>query len=148
MSENMSKNILDMFYEHGGYTSASGYESQSNYISAEDVTGTYVPQATSRMNSLCLTAVSVNTSSSTGDPMDDVILAELALSIADSEYDKLHVDPETFQVENKHWLSAKQYMLDMYGIPIDGKLKLPREVSGGSGAASVYSGIDVATLST
>jgi hypothetical protein len=143
----MSKNILDMFFEHGGYTSQSGYESQSDYISEDSVTSTYVPQAISRMNSLCLISVSVDTLSTTGDPMDDVIIAELALSIADSEYDKVHVDPETYQVENKHWLVAKRYMLDMYGIPIDGELKFPREVSGGSGATSVYSGIDVATLS-
>lgn len=135
-----------MFYEHGGYTSDSAYSGQDNYISVNDVTGTYILQAVSRMNSLCLTSVSVDTSSTTGDPMDDVIIAELALSIADSEYDQLHVDPETYAVENKHWTVAERYMLDMYGVPFGGELKLPKEIQG-IRETSLYHGFDVATLS-
>ena len=127
----MSRTIVEMFYSHGGYESDSAYADQDNYISLDHCTGTYMPQAVLRLNSLCETTVSVNyTSLSTGDLMNDVIVAELALSIADSEYDKLHVDPLTFQVENKHWLAAKTYMLDMYGVSRKGDLYLPREVNG------------------
>jgi len=128
-----------MFYDHGGYVSESNYIGQPNYISPDDCTGTYVPQAVLRLNSLCATTVSVDyTSMLTTNMMDDVILAELALSIADSEYDKLHVDPETYAIENKHWMTAYGYMVNMYGISLNGKMKLPREVDGMKACNEMY----------
>lgn len=114
----MTRNIAETFYENGGYTSDSSFASQDNYISVNDTTGSYIPQAVLRMNRMCATSVSVDTGSiSSGNMMYDTIVAELALSIADSEYDKLHVDPETGAVENKHYMVARQYMLDMFGVP-------------------------------
>lgn len=122
----MTKNILELFYDHGGYESDSAYSAQDNYISADDVTGTYVPTAITRFNSMCQLTRSYDTGSiSVGNIMDDVIVAELALSIADSEYDKLHVDPETYEIENKHMMVAMQYMKDVYGIPYKGTIVLP-----------------------
>jgi hypothetical protein len=75
--------------------------------------------------------------------MHDVIVAELALSIADSEYDKLHVDPETLQVENKHLKTAYTYMLEMFGVSKEGKLKLPRELAGSSAHGEIEAAIVV-----
>lgn len=144
----MTRTITTMFYDHGGYVSDSGMEEQDNYISLDDVTSTYVPQAVLRLNSLCNATVSVDyTSLSSGNIMDDVIIAELALSIADSEYDKLHVDPETFEVENKHWQTAYRYMLDMYGLVVDGKSKLPREALSTSPTDLAYGDLGIATMS-
>ena len=129
----MTIDIASMFYAHGGYTSESAYSDQTNYISYEDLTATYIPQSVQRLDSLCMVTTSVSYvvgTVSTGDLMDDVILAELALSIADSIYDKLHVDPETGRTENKHRDVAMKYMLDMYGVASNKyKLLLPKEVA-------------------
>jgi len=145
----MTRDIALMFYDHGGYESNSTYSEQDNYISYDDLTSTYIPQALMRMNSLCSTSVTVSYSAGTvssGGVMDDVILAELALSIADSEYDKLHIDPESYQIENKHWMTAHKYMLDMYGISMKGELLLPKEAILGE-AYTPYGPLDVATMS-
>jgi len=132
-----------MFYSHGGYRSDSSYSGSDDYISVEDVTGTYIPQAVQRLNAICRLTVSVDTASSTtADKMNDVIIAELALSIADSEYDKLHVDPTTGVIENKHYSSAKQYMLDLYGTNIDGKVVLPNQ-----GSNKPYGDLNISTMS-
>jgi len=115
--------IVEIFYRNGGYESDSIYVSQSDYISFLDVTSTYIPQANLRLNALCDITASVDYTSgsvSSGNLMDDLIIAELALSIADSEYDKVHVDPDTGEIENKHWLAAYRYMLDMYGVTVTG----------------------------
>jgi hypothetical protein len=138
----MARNITDMFYSHGGYLSDSA--GQPDYISVDDVTATYIPQAVLRLNSVCDVTRSVDyTSMTSGNLMDDVILAELALSIADSEYDKLHVDPQTMAVENKHLTTARQYMLEMYGTMINGERVLPGEMVGSAACESM----DIATLS-
>lgn len=138
----MAKNIAQMFYSHGGYQSGSGFVGQTDYISVDDVTSTYVPQAVLRLNAICGLSETVDYSNLTSSNlMNDVIIAELALSIADSEYDKLHVDPQTLAVENKHYSTARQYMLDMYGIVVNGEVILPSEASAACGS------MDIATLS-
>lgn len=145
----MTRDICLMFYEHGGYVSDSQYSDQDHYIAYSDATGTYIPQALLRMNSLCEITQSVSYvegSVVTNNKMDDVILAELALSVADSEYDKLHVDPQTMMVENKHWEAAYRYMLDIYGISANGELVLPREAHSGE-SYRAYGDFGVATLS-
>jgi hypothetical protein len=137
----MTLNIVDMFYSHGGYTSDSAYSTSDggNYIPLDHVTGTYIPQAVERFNSVCRITRSVDTSTmQTGNSMDDVIIAELALSIADSEYDKLHVDPVTGAIENKHYTVAKQYMLDMYGSVVNGELVLPIQKASGKPYFDLY----------
>lgn len=141
----MSSNIVELFYTNGGYESSSEQEGAPAYISIENVTGTYIPQGVLRLNALCDLTVSFDTSSlSTGNVMDDLIVAELALSIADSQYDRLHVDPETGETENKHWDLAYRYMLDMYGVSVDGRMVLPR--AGATFQASIL-GIEIATMS-
>jgi hypothetical protein len=140
----MALTIADMFYSHGGYISDSSYSTQDNYISLDHVTGTYIPQAVERLNSICKTNCVVDTSSLlSGDPMDDVIIAELALSIADSEYDKLHIDPQTGAIENKHMTVANQYMRDMYGIGVNGEVILPNQQA----SSKPYGDMKISTLS-
>lgn len=141
----MSLSIVELFYQNGAYESDSGYASQSNYISLEHVTGTYISQSLQMFNSMCEQTATVSTASwSTGDTVDDLIIAELALSIADSEYNKLHVDPETGAVENKHEFVARNYMINMYGVMVDGKMVLPRE----AGSNKPYYDIEISTAST
>lgn len=141
----MSLTIVELFYQNGAYVSESGYASQSNYISLDHVTGTYVSQSLQMFNSLCDKTSSVSTASwSTGNIVDDLIIAELALSIADSEYDKLHVDPETGAIENKHEFVARKYMTNMYGVMVDGEMVLPRE----AGSNKPYYDLKISTAST
>jgi hypothetical protein len=142
----MARDIAVMFYEHGGYESDSASSDKTNYIDYDDVTSTYVPQALLRLNAICglSRTVSFDTGSvSSGNSMDDVILAELALSIADSEYDKLHIDPDTGAMENKHYTVAKQYMLDMYGVSNKGEIVLPNQIEGNK----AYFDMRISTLS-
>jgi hypothetical protein len=137
----MVRDIALMFYEHGGYESSSAKSEQTNYIELDDVTSTYIPQAVLRLNAICNISRSVaydTGSISSGNPMDDVILAELALSIADSEYDKLHIDPDTGAMENKHYTVAKQYMLDMYGTSYKGEIVLPNQVESNKAYFDMY----------
>jgi len=140
----MSKNIAEIFYEHGGYSSDSAFYGQDNYISLDESTGTYIPQGVLRLNALCNITASVDyTSLSSGNLMDDLIISELALSIADSSYDTVHIDPETGQLENKHWEIAYRYMLDMYGVNQDGEMVLPIVV----GESRACENFEIATLS-
>lgn len=140
----MVRDITLMFYEHGGYKSDSSYSEQDDYISTEDVTSTYVPQAVLRLNAICNKTASVDYASMTsGNLMDDVIIAELALSIADSEFDKLHIDPDTGAVENKHYIVARQYMLDMYGVNVNGNMVLPGEGE----STKAYFDLNISTMS-
>jgi len=142
----MTRDIALMFYEHGGYVSDSANSDQPNYIAYDDVTSTYVPQALLRLNSICglSRTISYETNSiSSGNLMDDVTIAELALSIADSEYDKLHIDPETGAIENKHYTVAEKYMLNMYGVSYKGDVVLPNQVE----ANKAYYDMRISTLS-
>lgn len=145
-------NIAETFYQNGGYTSDSSFSAQDNYIPLSDVSGSYIPQAVMRMNRLCETTVTISSLSS-GNVMHDTIIAELALSIADSEYDKVHIDPETGEAENKHYMVARQYMLDMFGVPQKGAmgridLVLPAEALYGSEySGRAYDDLAIATMS-
>lgn len=135
---------MQTFYDNGGYISDSSYEDSGDYISIDDATSTYIPQAVLRLNAICsITATVDYTSLTSGNLMDDLIIAELALSMADSEYDKLHVDPQTMAVENKHYSTARQYMIDMYGIAVNGEIVLPGEMGGSAACGRM----DIATLS-
>lgn len=118
----MTKNISELFYDRGGYTSASEFSGQDNYISVDDCTGTYVPMGLQMINSLCdiTTSVTYGSTMSTGDNMDNLIISELSLYIADSSYDKIHIDPESGEMENRHWDLALSFMIAMYGE--DGEL--------------------------
>lgn len=148
-------NIVEMFYRQGGYISDSSFEGQPGYIAIYLVTGTYIPMALERLNSLCFLNRSIDyTSFSSGNSLDDLIITELALSIADSEYDKLHIDPDTGQVENRHWMTAYRYMLDAYGVTVRegfGRLRtvLPREaaIGGDLSLNTAMKDLEIATLS-
>jgi len=110
----MAQSISTMFYNLGGYVTESD---KNPYVSVADVTGTYVPMATTRFNSLCYGAATMSVvSDSCGDVYNDRIIAELSLFFADSSYDTLHVDPDTYQVENRHYTVASKMILDRYGI--------------------------------
>jgi hypothetical protein len=52
----------------------------------------------------------------TGDILNDRIVAELALYFADSSYDVLHIDPDTYQVENRHYKIAETLIMTRYGV--------------------------------
>lgn len=141
----MTQTIQDMFYKLGGYTTESDKEP---YISITDATGTYIPLGAARFNAMCQNAktASVNTSSSTtGDVFDDRVIAELALYYADSSYDVLHIDPDTYQVENRHYTIAEKMVLDKYGVYDRkyGRVILPAYVDG----THAYSDLGVASLS-
>lgn len=126
----MTRDIGAMFYENGGYISDSAYVGQDHYISYDYMTSTFVPQGVLRLNSVCITTASVSYTSgsiTSGGLMDDLIIAELALSAADSQYDTVHINPVTGKTENKHYMVARQYMLDMYGVSDGRKVVLPRE---------------------
>ena len=140
----MTKTILDIFYDNGGYHEDETLGTTDSYISPNIVTSTYIPQAIIIMNRLCDISLSYNseTTKSDGTLMDDLIIAEIALSLADSEYDKLHIDPETGQSENRHWQLAMKYMLSIYGIPVEDKFGrettvLPANTSKPYGSMSV-----------
>lgn len=141
----MAQTIVDMFYILGGYTTESD---KQPHISMTDVTATYVPLGEGRFNAMCQGAktASVSTSSwSTGDIYDDRIIAELSLYYADSSYDVLHIDPDTYQVENRHYAIAEKMVLDRYGLYDRkyGRVILPAYADD----MHPYSNIGIATLS-
>ena len=115
----MADNILQMFYSLGGYKSVSDQNVELAYVTPAQATGTFIPLGESQMNSMCSGAatVSVDTSSSsTGDVLNDRIVAELALYFCDSSYDVLHIDPDTYQVENRHYKIAESLIMTRYGV--------------------------------
>jgi hypothetical protein len=139
----MAQTVVDMFYKLGGYTTDS---SSPAHISAADITGTYVPLAVSYFNSLCENArtVSINwtgsvSASSSGNLLDDRIVAELSLYFADSAYDTLHVDPDDAERENRHLTIATALILNTYGIYDRkyGKLLFPNTQDDNSALASM-----------
>ncbi|MEI6795411.1 MAG: hypothetical protein WCK39_00955 [Methanomassiliicoccales archaeon] len=109
-------NAISLFYQMGGYESSSDYEGRPTYIALESATGLYLPYGVSLFNRLCTGSIQVAlTNGSTGDLINDRIVAELGLSFADAEYDKLHVDPDTGRQVNRHKESAYDLMLSLYG---------------------------------
>jgi hypothetical protein len=113
------KDIPSMFYSNGGYSSDSSLVESSNYISPDDCTSTYIPQALIMFNAMCDLQRTVDYTGSnvtSSNTMDDLIITELSLAFADSTFDKVHVDPETGERENRHWDLAMKYMLGRYGI--------------------------------
>jgi hypothetical protein len=146
----MTRDIATMFYENGGYVSDSSYAGQDNYISYDYVTATFIPQGVLRLNSACDTTASVDYTSgsiSSGALMDDLIIAELALSAADSQYNTVHINPVTGKTENIHYEVARRYMLDMYGVSDGKRFVLPREaLMGETGKPGME--FEIATLSS
>lgn len=140
----MAQSIVDMFYALGGY-STNSYETEG-YVSSDLITGTYIPLAVKYFNGVCegVKTVSIGTSSSSGDIFDDRILAELSLWFADSSYDTIHVDPDTYQTENRHYTIAESLILKVYGQK-DAKGDVVYPVYADDTQA--YADMDVATLS-
>ena len=127
----MVKDIPSMFYSNGGYSYDTTFESSSNYISRDDCTSTYIPQAVIIFNALCNLSRTVDYTSTyvtSSDTMDDLIITELSLAFADSTFDKVHVDPETGERENRHWDLAMKYMLARYGVGMTDNSGRVREV--------------------
>ena len=140
----MVKNIPQIFYDNGGYKSDSDYSESDVYISYDECTSTFVPQAVIMFNALCSIERTVEYTGSvtSSDSMDDLIIAELSLAFADSSYDTVHIDPETGIRENRHWQLAMMYMLGRYGIPAKGEFGknvqiLPGQSSGAYGSLAI-----------
>lgn len=138
----MAQTVVDMFYKLGGYQTDS---SSPAHISAADITGTYVPLAVSYFNTLCVGAHTISidwtgsSGSSSGNLLDDRIVAELSLYFADSAYDTLHVDPDDAERENRHLTLANTLILNTYGIYDRkyGKLLFPNTQDDNSALASM-----------
>jgi hypothetical protein len=140
-----AQSIVQMFYQLGGYSSESDMKP---YIATSTVQDTYIPLGEGQFNSMCQTVktASVGTSSwSTGDLLDDRIVAELALYFADSSYDTLHIDPDTYQTENRHYKIAEELILVRYGVrdKKTGDIILP----GYANDIRAYAGIGISSLS-
>jgi len=108
--------IIALFYRLGGYQTQS--EGFPDYLSVSTVSSTYLPYALSYVNKLLdgTTVFSVSYSESdcsTGDPYDDRILTELALSYADSAYT---ANPGKNASGIMHKALGEEQLLKMYGI--------------------------------
>jgi len=110
--------IVDLFYSTTGYNDTD--TASSNYIAYADVTGTYIPFGEEQIESLAQITVSIvytgSLSGSAGNEVDNKIIAEFSGFHADTEMDKVHVNPETGAPENRHWETALQLLNSKYGI--------------------------------
>jgi divalent metal cation (Fe/Co/Zn/Cd) transporter len=109
--------IVDLFRSTTGYSTDSA---SSNYIAYTDITGTYIPFGEEQIESLAQITVSLvytgSLSGSAGNEINNKIIAEFAGFHADTEMDKVHIDPETGAPENRHWETAIQLLNAKYGI--------------------------------
>lgn len=127
--------VTTLFYDLGGYNTGSN-TARSDYISLAQCTGTYIPYAIDLFNRLCSGSVTFSYtyssgSDSVGTPVDDRIIAELALSFADADYDKIHQDPDTGASVNRHRAAAYDLILTLYGKRDRwGRMMFPSHVDG------------------
>ena len=118
--------IVDLFYSASGARTDS---SNPRFVPVADVTSTYVPFGTDRLNDLALVTRSVpwtgSGASSSGNVTDDKIIAEFAAYLFDSHLDVVHVDPDTGQPLNKHWDQALTLINSKYGVMVNNRVVAP-----------------------
>lgn len=112
-----------MFYKIGGYEDVD--DEDPSYVSNDRVINVFMPIATQLLQSFLgdtktITVAEVvdgqKTDYSSGDLYDDRIIALFAVSLADQEYDKIHVDPETGNRRNFNYETGYQLMINRYGV--------------------------------
>jgi len=122
----MALTIVDRFYSTSGYSTDSD---ASDYISADAITSTFAPSGELLLESLCEVTISVvwtgSAGSTSGDLIDDWIISEFAAYNADLHFDRVHTNPETGEMENRHWETAIRLCEAKYGIMVDGEVILP-----------------------
>ena len=113
----MALNVFDLLTATAGAHTESG---NPRYISVADATGTFVPFGVNTLNNLAVVTRSVpwtgSSASTSGEPVDDKIIAEFGAYYWDTHFDTFQVDPETGQPENRHWTTAMQILLSKYGV--------------------------------
>ncbi len=134
----MPFSIVDMFYKTSGYTSESAFSGSDDYIPLLDVTGSYIPIAELFFEKLSATLVTISGDSS-GNILDDKIIAELAALGADFQLQNALIDPETGEPENRHWDIAQLYILQSYGIMLDnGQIVMPGHATVRKGMSDLF----------
>ena len=136
--------ITSTFYALGGYnSSSSGFP---DYVSVDTVTATYVPYGVNYFNKLCegthtasVSYTGTTSSGSTGDPYDDRIVVEMALSYADSIYTANSLKGVSSAM---HKAIAEEMILKMYGVNDRyGRLVFP--IHSDDRVASTFIGVSV-----
>lgn len=125
----MALTIVDWFYSTSGYTTDS---SSTDFVPVDTVTGTYAPRGEDLIESICSISITIpwtgTNGSTSGNLVDDWIVSEFAAFSADLDFNKMYIDPESGEMENRHWDTAMKLCRAKYGLLIDGELVLPGQL--------------------
>jgi hypothetical protein len=99
-------------------------------ITEADVTTTVIPMAQTIFNELTMDTMSISdyATASTTHSVANFCIAHLSCYIIDHMKDRVHVDPETGGIENRHWKAAYDMMLAVWGLIYKGDKVLPGEI--------------------
>ena len=100
-------------------------------VAEADVISTLIPMAEKIFYEMTLDTMSISnyTSSNTTNSVADFCIAHLSCYVMDHMKDRVHVDPESGLIENRHWQAAYNMMLAVWGILYQGEKVLPGEVA-------------------
>ena len=132
--------IVDMFYSIGAYEDEEDMD--PSYVNPTTLTDVYIPIAVQMLQSLLGNTKNIVVTEngddlSSGDLFDDRIIALFAVSLADQDYDKIHIDPETGDKRNYQYDQAYQLFLMRYGVKIDGEVVPPSQAQSEYAATSI-----------
>lgn len=136
----MSLSLVDMVYSSSGYERAD--TTSEYFVPTSSITGTYVPQGEQILEGLASISIDIiwtgTEGSTSGNLLDDRIIAEFACYVADNDFQNIHVNPETGEPENRHWATAMQLAKAKYGILVGGEIMLPGQVGDEKSMAYVF----------
>lgn len=122
--------VVDMFLQTSGYQIT---QSQANdYVTLDYITATYVPTSLVLFNEVTTASHTVlwtgSNASSSGNILDDRIIAEMASWFADLEFNNFEVNPETGERFNRHMHTFTELLKLRYGVRMhNGTLYLPKD---------------------
>jgi len=136
-----SYSILDWFVKVSGYRTDSSQGAIE--FTVADLTDSILPSGYKLFEQLTLKTVSginYTVSTGSGNTNDDIIIAHLSSYLADNIYNKVRIDPELGNIENRHWAVAERMIKSIYGVFDEdvGEFVFPGQIDESSAATFFY----------